>query len=92
MTVQSEQVLEENLVKQLISLGHEPVTIHDEAGLLANLKRQLEKHNRMTFSQTEFAKILNQLNRYSSVFERSKVLRDKFALAKDDGTTAYILI
>lgn len=90
MTVQSEQVLEENLVKQLISLGHEPVTIHDEAGLLANLKRQLEKHNRMTFSQPEFAKILNQLNRYSSVFERSKVLRDKFALAKDDGTTAYI--
>lgn len=90
MTHQSEQVLEENLVKQLISLGHEPVTIHDEAGLLANLKRQLEKHNRMTFSQTEFAKILNQLNRYSSVFERSKVLRDKFALAKDDGSTAYI--
>lgn len=90
MTHQSEQVLEANLVKQLISLGHETVTINDEAGLLANLKRQLEKHNRMTFSQPEFAKILNQLNRYSSVFERSKVLRDKFALAKDDGTTAYI--
>lgn len=90
MTHQSEQVLEENLVKQLISLGHEPVTIHDEAGLLANLKTQLEKHNRMTFSKAEFAKILNQLNRYSSVFERSKVLRDKFALVKDDGTTAYI--
>jgi type I restriction enzyme R subunit len=90
MTHQSEQVLEENLVKQLISLGHEPVTIQDEAGLLANLKSQLEKHNRMQFSQPEFAKILNQLNRYSSVFERSKVLRDKFALSKDDGTTAYI--
>jgi type I restriction enzyme R subunit len=90
MTVQSEQVLEANLVNQLISLGHEPVTINDEAGLLANLKRQLEKHNRMQFSKPEFAKILNQLNRYSSVFERSKVLRDKFALSKDDGTTAYI--
>lgn len=90
MTHQSEQVLEENLVKQLISLGHEPVAINDEASLLSNLKSQLEKHNRMQFSQTEFAKILNQLNRYSSVFERSKVLRDKFALGKDDGTTSYI--
>jgi type I restriction enzyme R subunit len=90
MTTQSEQVLEENLVKQLVELGHESVTINDEAALLSNLKKQLEKHNRTKFSAIEFAKILNQLNKHSSVFERAKILRDKYALPKDDGTTAYI--
>lgn len=90
MTHQPEQILEEILVKQLIALGHEAVVIKDESALLANLKVQLEKHNRTEFSDKEFSKILNQLNKQSSVFERAKILRDKFALQKDDGTTAYI--
>lgn len=90
MTTQSEQVLEDNLVKQLNELGHEAVTIKDETALLSNLKRQLEKHNRTKFSPTEFAKVLNQLNKASSVFERAKILRDRFALLKDDGTTEYV--
>lgn len=90
MTIQSEQILEENLIKQLIGLGHDFVALKDEPALLANLKAQLEKHNRTTFSDTEFAKVLNQLNKYSSVFERSKILRDKFALVMDDGTINYM--
>lgn len=90
MTTQSEQVLEENLVKQLSELGHEQVAIKDERALLTNLKTQLEKHNRTNFSSGEFAKVLNQLNKHTSVFERAKILRDKFALPKDDGTTEYI--
>ena len=90
MTTQSEQVLEENLIKQLMELGHERVTIKDEQALLANLKAQLEKHNRTTFSSAEFAKVLNHLNKYTSVFERAKILRDKYALPKDDGTIEYI--
>ena len=90
MTTQSEQVLEENLVKQLVELGHETVTIKDETALLTNLKTQLEKHNRTKFSSTEFARVLNHLNKASSVFERAKILRDRFALPKDDGTKEYI--
>ncbi len=50
----------------------------------------LGKHNHTRFSGTEFAKILNQLNKHSSVFERAKILRDKFALTRDDGTVSYI--
>jgi type I restriction enzyme R subunit len=90
MTHQSEKVLEENLLKQLIQLGHEPVTIKDEAALLVNLRSQLEKHNHLQFSDAEFTKVRNQLNKAASVFERAKILRDKFALPKDDGSTAYI--
>jgi len=90
MSKQSEAILEENLVKQLsITLGYEKVLIRDEAELKANLKRQLEKHNRTTISDSEFGKILNHLNK-GNVFEKAKILRDKFALPKDDGTTSYI--
>ncbi len=89
MTRQSEQALENQLVEQLQGLGYGAVTIKDEADLILNLKAQLEKHNRTTFSDTEFAKVLNHLNK-GNVFEKAKTLRDKYQLTKDDGTSNYI--
>ena len=89
MSRQSEAVLEENLVKQLTSGGYEKVIIKDEDDLLSNLKSQLEKHNKTTLSDTEFDRILNHLNK-GNVFEKAKILRDKFALTRDDNTTSYI--
>lgn len=90
MSKQSEAILEENLVKQLSeTLGYEKVLIKDEESLKTNLKKQLEKHNKTTISDSEFNKILNHLNK-GNVFEKAKILRDKFALLKDDGTTSYI--
>ena len=89
MSKQSEAVLEENLLKQLVSQGYEKVTIKDEDALLANLKSQLEKHNKTTLSDTEFNRVLNHLNK-GNVFEKAKILRDKFGLLKDDGETTYI--
>ena len=86
---QSEAVLEENLVKQLIEQGYENVAIPNEAALLANFRTQLEKHNKVTLSDAEFSRVLNHLNK-GSVFEKAKILRDKFALLKDDGETEYI--
>lgn len=89
MSKQSEAILEDNLVKQLSSQGYDKVIIKDEADLLSNLKSQLEKHNKTTLSDTEFDRILNHLNK-GNVFEKAKILRDKFALAKDNGDTSYI--
>ena len=89
MSKQSEAILEDNLVKQLDSQGYEKVVIKDENGLLANLKSQLEKHNKTTLSDTEFERILNHLNK-GNVFEKAKILRDKFALLKDNSDTSYI--
>jgi len=87
--LQSEAQLENNLIHQLIDQGYRPVKIDDEAALLSNLKTQLEKHNKTTFSENEFAKIVNHLNK-GSVFERAETLRDKFNLQRDDETTFYI--
>ena len=89
MSRQSEAVLEDNLVKQLIGQGYEQVGIPDESALLANFRTQLEKYNKTSLSQTEFDRVLNHLNK-GTVFEKAKILRDKFALLKDDGETQYI--
>jgi len=89
LATQTEQILENNLVKQLGSLGYDFVLIKDEKDLLANLKIQIEKHNSITLSDTEFLKVLNHLNK-GNVFEKAKTLRDKMQLTKDNGESIYI--
>jgi type I restriction enzyme R subunit len=86
---QSEAKLESNLVKQLVSLGYEPVQIYDSEGLLSNLQAQLEAFNKTTFTAKEFDTILNHLAK-GNVFEKAKTLRDRFHLAKDDSTSFYV--
>ena len=86
---QAEQDLENKLVDQLVGLGYEKVIIRDERYLLKNLKRQLEKHNNKTLSDSEFQKVLNHLNR-GTVFDRAAILRDKMHLKRDDDTSTYI--
>jgi len=89
MTTKSEQILEQDLIRQLQGLGYEGITITDNAALEDNLQRQLEKHNKRQFSKTEFQRILNHLNK-GSIFDRAKTLREKMELLQDDGETAYI--
>jgi len=89
MTAQSEQTLENNLIKQLEKMKYERVIIYDEEFLFANLKIQLEIHNNIKLSDKEFEKVLNHLDK-GNVFDRAKILRDKMHLVRDDGTSAYI--
>ncbi len=89
MTTQPEQVLENNLISQLIGLGHKRVTIKTEDDLLANLKSQLEKHNNTTFSTDEFNRIVIHLSK-GNIFDKAHTLRDKYVLIKDNGDKSYI--
>ncbi len=89
MKHQSEAALESQLITQLQSLEYERVAVTNENELLANLKTQLEKHNKTSFTASEFKRITNHLNK-GNVFEKAKILRDKFALTRDDGTNSYI--
>ena len=63
MSKQPEQILEDNLVVQLQKLGYTFVAINDESDLLANLKSQLEKHNKIKFTSKEFDRVLNILSK-----------------------------
>lgn len=85
MTTQSEQALENNLIDQLVGMAYERVQIVDEAEMVANLRVQLEMHNEIKLTDSEFDRILNHLNK-GGVFDRAQTLRDKYALLRDDGT------
>ncbi len=89
MSTQSEQILEENLVAQLQDLGYSKVTITDEDGLIANLKRQLEKHNKTTLSANEFKQVLNDLSK-GNIYAKAQTLRNKIAYTKDNGDAGYL--
>ena len=88
MAKQSEAVLEEQLIAQLQKLGYSFVSLKDEASILSNLKNQLEKHNKISFTKTEFERVLNILNK-GSVFEKSKTLREKQHIIRDNGDNLY---
>ena len=88
MSKQPEQILEEQLITQLQELGYERVSIPNEAALLGNLKKQLEKHNDVVFSDKEFEKVLNILSK-GSVFEKAKTLREKQHIIRDNGDNLY---
>lgn len=90
MSTQSEYALEAALIAQLNGMGYASVVVEDEASMLANLKRQLEIHNKdIQFTNHEFDRILNHINT-GSVFERAKILRDKYALRRDNDEVSYI--
>jgi type I restriction enzyme R subunit len=88
MAKQSEQVLEEQLIAQLQKLGYGLVSIKDETALIANLQKQLEKHNNISFTKTEFERVLNILSK-GSVFEKAKTLREKQHIVRDNGDNLY---
>ncbi len=89
MSHQPEAILEDNLVKQLGSLGYSQVEIRDEESLLTNLQEQLGNFNKTSFSEREFSAILNHLAK-GNVFQKAKTLRDRLQLTRDNGESFYV--
>ena len=91
---QSEQQLEDNLIKRLNRLGYDSVNISTADELRGNLKAQLNIHNADALkgaglTDAEFAKVLNHLDK-GNVFARAKTLRDRFQLTRNDGSSCYL--
>ena len=94
MTYQTEQELEQLLIKQLQEEGYSRVRIDDEEQLKANFREQLNlfnknKLNGVELTDKEFNRILIHLEG-KSIFTSSKLFRDKFILEREDGTSVYI--
>ena len=90
MSVQSEAQLENELIEQLKNLGYHQVDLKDENQLLSNLKIQVERANGIaSFSANEWAQVLNHLKAGNS-FNCAKVLRNRFPVNFDDGSTRHI--
>lgn len=89
MSTQSEAQLENEMIAQLTGLGYDRVVVEDEASLLLNLRGKLEEFNGTVFSDREFNQILNHLSK-GNVFAKSKTLRDRLNLTRDDETHFYV--
>lgn len=91
---QSETDLENQLINQLKSQGYEFVNIHDNQGLIDNLKFQLEKLNNYKFSNHEWNTFLENFldNPKEGIKEKTKKIQEDFIynLRLDDGSSKNI--
>lgn len=93
---QSEADLEKAFIKQLCSQGYEYADIHDEKGLVANLRRQLELLNNYSFSDKEWKQFftLYLANANEGIEEKTRRIQEDSVLnlTRDDGTTKNIIL
>jgi type I restriction enzyme R subunit len=91
---QSEAKLEAALIAQLKSQGYEYAQVKDEAGLLRNLRRQLELLNDVALSDSEWARLLPMIsNEQMTIQDKTEMLQGKgyiLNLAMDNGLTKNI--
>lgn len=91
---ESEKVLEENLLKQLIADGYKYVEIKDIRDLHENFRRQMNIHNvdRLKgheLSDKEFERLLVKI-KGKGIYGSSKILRNLQDIVMDDGSVQYI--
>jgi type I restriction enzyme R subunit len=94
MAAQSEAELEDGLVRQLVARGFERLEATDDAGLIRNLRVQLQRLNvpelgNSALTDQEFARVLAFLNQ-GSFFDRAERLRTTMHLERDDGSSLYL--
>lgn len=83
-TIQSEAILEKQLIDQLVAEGYSRAIIPDEDALLVNFRQQFQKHNKITLTDEEFNRLLIFMDG-GNIFDKAKRLRDKYELKRDDG-------
>ncbi len=93
---QSELELEGEFIRLLTSQGYEYITIHNEATLVANLRRQLEILNDFTFTENEWRKFFTECiaNTNEGIVEKTRKIQDDHIqiLKREDGTTKNIYL
>ncbi len=89
----NEQAIEDLFVAKLLDLkySHRP-DIRDRAALERNFRRKFEALNRVTLTDGEFQRLLDELIT-PDVFTAARVLREKSDFTRDDGTPlSYALV
>ena len=93
---QSEAQLEEALIEQLVKQGYGNPDIHDEEGLVANLRSELERLNGVTLTDGEWKRLLNEQIAGDNLTIEDKTERLQYkdshilCLKRDDGSMKNI--
>jgi type I restriction enzyme R subunit len=93
---QSEAALESEFIRLLQTQGYEYLQIHNEATLIANLRKQLELLNSYTFTDDEWSRFFNERIASSNegIVEKTRKIQTDHVqiLRRDDGTTKNIYL
>ena len=95
---QTELELENELIEQLRRQFHSSemedafVAIHDDASLYRNLRKQIERFNGFSLSDSEFRRLLNELEKYNTVYRCAINLRQMQTITMDDDSKRNIRI
>lgn len=93
---QSEGDLEREFIGFLTRQGYELLRIHNEAGLVANLRTQLEQLNHYTFSEEEWKRFFKECiaNGTEGIVEKSRKIQTDHVqiLHRDNGDTKNIYL
>lgn len=91
---QSEAQLEDAFIKQLCTQGYEYLVVDSEDDLIANLRKQLEMLNKVTFSDKEWERLLNGwiASDNEGIVEKTRRIQQDhvYPLRRDDGTVKNI--
>lgn len=93
---QSEAELEREFIRQLTSQGYEYISVHNEASLIENLRKQLELLNDFTFTNSEWDRFFTECvaNTNEGIVEKTRKIQDDHIqiLKREDGTTKNIYL
>ena len=93
---QSEADLERAFIKQLQSQAYEYISIKTESDLITNLRRQLEKLNNFTFTDTEWERFFigTLANPNQNIVEKTTTIQEDYIknLSRDDGSIKNIYL
>ena len=93
---QSEAELEKEFIRRLGELGYEYLNINKEDDLIINLRKQLERLNGYTFTDTEWKRFFSEhiANANAGIVEKTKTIQEDSVknLKRDDGTTKNITL
>lgn len=91
---QSEAALEREFIQLLSQQGYEYLQIHQEADLIANLRRQLEALNDYQFTDSEWERFFSDAiaNPNEHIVEKTRKIQEDYVqvLRRDDGTSKNI--
>lgn len=94
ISYQSEAELERAFIRQLQRQGYEYLAITSEAELIQNLRHQLERLNKLTFTDTEWDRFFteNIASANEGIVEKTRRIQEDHiqVLKRDDGTTKNV--
>ena len=93
---QSEAELESEFICQLGKQAYEYISVTESAGLVANLRRQLERLNQITFSDAEWSQFFteNIANETAGIIDKASIIQENHVqlLKRDDSSVKNIYL